>query len=69
MHEITTQLVALADYKKVRRVDGFERISSEYPIRTRDATSVVGAPALAPTKQRMTTPREIRMSDSRTRMR
>jgi D-lactate dehydrogenase (cytochrome) len=30
MHEISTQLVALADYEKIRRVEGFKRISSEY---------------------------------------
>ncbi|CAB1061609.1 hypothetical protein D1BOALGB6SA_6384 [Olavius sp. associated proteobacterium Delta 1] len=40
MHEISTQLVALADYKKVRRIDGFERISGEYPIYLTDESKL-----------------------------
>lgn len=44
MHEITTQLVALADYKKIRRVDGFERISREYPIYLTDESKLSPEP-------------------------
>ena len=44
MHEITTQLVALADFKKVRRVDGFERISREYPIYLTDESKLSPEP-------------------------
>ena len=31
MHEISTQLVPFADFNKIRRVEGFDRISAEYP--------------------------------------
>jgi len=44
MHEITTQLVALTDYKKVRRIDGFERISREYPIYLTDESKLSPEP-------------------------
>ena len=40
MHEITTQLVGLADYNKVRRIDGFDRISREYPIYLTDESKL-----------------------------
>ncbi len=44
MHEITTQLVALADFKKIRRIDGFERISREYPIYLTDESKLSPEP-------------------------
>jgi D-lactate dehydrogenase (cytochrome) len=44
MHEISTQLVALADYKKIRRIDGFERISREYPIYLTDESKLSPEP-------------------------
>ena len=44
MHEISTQLVALTDYKKIRRVDGFELISSEYPIYLTDESKLSPEP-------------------------
>ncbi len=44
MHEISTQLAALADFKKIRRVDGFERISSEYPIYLTDESKLSPEP-------------------------
>ena len=44
MHEITTQLVPLADYGKVRRVDGFEHIKTEYPIYLTDESKLSPEP-------------------------
>ncbi len=44
MHEITTRLVGLADYKKIRRIDGFERISREYPIYLTDESKLSPEP-------------------------
>lgn len=44
MHEIYTQLVPLADFNKVRRVDGFERISREYPIYLTDESKLSPEP-------------------------
>jgi D-lactate dehydrogenase (cytochrome) len=44
MHEIYTQLAPLADYNKIRRVDGFERISKEYPIYLTDESKLSPEP-------------------------
>ena len=44
MHEISTQLVPFADYKKIRRVDGFERIRTEYPIYLTDESKLSPEP-------------------------
>ena len=44
MHEIYTQLVPLADYNKIRRVDGFEHISREYPIYLTDESKLSPEP-------------------------
>jgi D-lactate dehydrogenase (cytochrome) len=44
MHEITSQLVPLADYKKIRRVDGFDRICNEYPIYLTDESKLSPGP-------------------------
>ncbi len=44
MHEIYTQLVPLTDYNKIRRVDGFERISREYPIYLTDESKLSPEP-------------------------
>jgi D-lactate dehydrogenase (cytochrome) len=44
MHEITTQPAPLADYNKVRRVDGFERIRSEYPAYLTDESKLSPEP-------------------------
>jgi D-lactate dehydrogenase (cytochrome) len=44
MHEISTQLVALADFNKIRRVEGFERISDEYPIYLTDESKLSPEP-------------------------
>ena len=44
MHEISSRLVGLADYKKIRRVDGFECISSEYPIYLTDESKLSAGP-------------------------
>jgi D-lactate dehydrogenase (cytochrome) len=44
MHEISTQLVPFADYKKIRRVDGFEHIRTEYPIYLTDESKLSPEP-------------------------
>ena len=44
MHAIATQLVALADFNKIRRVEGFERISDEYPIYLTDESKLSPEP-------------------------
>jgi len=44
MHEIYTQLVPLADYNKVRRIDGFDCISREYPIYLTDESKLSPEP-------------------------
>lgn len=44
MHEISTQLVALADYEKIRRVEGYEQISSEYPTYLTDESKLSPEP-------------------------
>ena len=44
MHEIYTQLAALADYNKIRRVDGFDHISKEYPIYLTDESKLSPGP-------------------------
>jgi D-lactate dehydrogenase (cytochrome) len=44
MHEIYTQLVPLADYNKIRRIDGFECISREYPIYLTDESKLSPEP-------------------------
>ncbi|UCE54168.1 MAG: FAD-binding oxidoreductase [Desulfobacterales bacterium] len=44
MHEISTQLVALADYEKIRRVEGFKHISSEYPTYLTDESKLSPEP-------------------------
>jgi D-lactate dehydrogenase (cytochrome) len=44
MHEISTQLVPLADFNKIRRVDGFERISAEYPAYLTDESKLSPQP-------------------------
>jgi D-lactate dehydrogenase (cytochrome) len=44
MHEISTQLAALADFDKIRRVDGFERIRSEYPTYLTDESKLSPEP-------------------------
>ena len=44
MHEISTQLVPLADFNKIRRVEGFERISAEYPIYLTDESKLSPEP-------------------------
>ena len=44
MHEISTQLAPLADYKKIRSVDGFEHISREYPIYLTDESKLSPEP-------------------------
>ena len=44
MHEISTQLAALADYNQVRRIDGFERIRQEYPTYLTDESKLSPEP-------------------------
>ena len=44
MHEISTQLVPLADFDKIRRAEGFERISSEYPTYLTDESKLSPEP-------------------------
>ncbi len=44
MHEITSQLVPLADFNKIRRVDGFEHIRTEYPIYLTDESKLSPEP-------------------------
>jgi len=44
MHEISTQLAAMADFDKIRRVDGFERIRSQYPIYLTDESKLSPEP-------------------------
>ncbi|MCP4629783.1 MAG: FAD-binding protein [bacterium] len=44
MHEISTQQVPFADYKKIRRVDGFEHICTEYPIYLTDESKLSPEP-------------------------
>ncbi len=43
-HKISTQLVPLADFDKIRRVEGFDRISAEYPIYLTDESKLSPAP-------------------------
>ncbi|MGD8519687.1 MAG: FAD-binding oxidoreductase [Desulfobacterales bacterium] len=43
-HKISTQLVPLADFNKIRRVDGFERISAEYPAYLTDESKLSPQP-------------------------
>jgi D-lactate dehydrogenase (cytochrome) len=44
MHEISSQIVPLAAYKKIRRIDGFGRISKEYPIYLTDESKLSPEP-------------------------
>lgn len=44
MHEISTQLVPIADFNKIRRVDGFKRISTEYPAYLTDESKLSPQP-------------------------
>ena len=44
MHEISTQLAPLADFNKIRRIEGFERISDEYPIYLTDESKLSPEP-------------------------
>ena len=44
MHEISTQLVPFADFKKIRFVEGFDRISAEYPAYLTDESKLSPQP-------------------------
>ena len=44
MHEIHTQLAPLADYNKIRRIDGFDHISREYPTYLTDESKLSPEP-------------------------
>ena len=44
MHEISTQLVPLADFNKIRRVEGFDRIRTEYPVYLTDESKLSPQP-------------------------
>ena len=44
MHEIQTQLAPLADYNKIRRIDGFDHISREYPTYLTDESKLSPEP-------------------------
>ena len=44
MNEISTQLAALADFNKIRRIEGYEQISSEYPTYLTDESKLSPEP-------------------------
>ena len=44
MHEISTQLVPFADFNKIRSLEGFERISAEYPTYLTDESKLSPEP-------------------------
>ena len=44
MHEISSQLVPFADFNKIRRVEGFDRISAEYPTYLTDESKLSPEP-------------------------
>ena len=44
MHEISTQLVPVADFNKIRCVEGFEQISDEYPTYLTDESKLSPEP-------------------------
>ena len=44
MHEISTQLVPLADFDKIRCVEGFKQISNEYPTYLTDESKLSPQP-------------------------
>ena len=44
MHEISSQLVPFADFNQIRRVEGFDRISAEYPTYLTDESKLSPEP-------------------------